>query len=97
MIRLAERKRAWEARTVAKTLAQAPERQADFATSSGIPVDRLYTPAEDVAGDCPALSEDYLARLGFSRRVPVHPRRAADHVPRALLDDAPVRRIWHGR
>ncbi len=31
--------------------------------------------------------------LGLPGAVPVHPRRAADDVPRALLDDAPVRRL----
>ncbi len=31
------------------------------------------------------------------RRVPVHPRRAADDVPRPVLDDAPVRRLRHRR
>jgi hypothetical protein len=35
------------------------------------------------------------ARL--SRRVPVHPRRPADDVPRPAVDDAPVRRLRHGR
>ena len=36
-------------------------------------------------------------RPGPSRRVPVHPGRPADDVPRPPLDDAPVRRILHGR
>jgi metal-dependent amidase/aminoacylase/carboxypeptidase family protein len=34
---------------------------------------------------------------GLPRRVPVHARRAADDVPRAAVDDAPVRRLRHGR
>ena len=34
-------------------------------------------------------------RPGPARRVPVHPRRPADDVPRPLLDDAPVRRLRH--
>ena len=33
------------------------------------------------------------ARL--SRPIPLHPRRAADDVPQPLLDDAPVRGLWH--
>jgi methylmalonyl-CoA mutase, N-terminal domain len=36
----------WAATTLANSLKKVPERQAQFDTSSGIPVERLYTPAE---------------------------------------------------
>ena len=94
MSQLSERKAAWETKAVAKTLARAPERQRQFETSSGIPVERLYTPE-----DCRRVTQSRCvpgaARL--PRRVPLHPRRAADHVPRPLLDDAPVCRLRHRR
>ena len=35
--------------------------------------------------------------IGLPGRVPVHPRRLPVDVPRAALDDAPVRRLRHGR
>jgi hypothetical protein len=49
---LAERKAKWAQKMVAKVLAKAPERCARFETSSGIPVERVYTPDQD-AGACP--------------------------------------------
>ncbi len=52
----------WEARSVAPTLKKAPERKPAFCTSSGIPLDRVYTPA-----DAPA---DYMAELGFPGEYP---------------------------
>ena len=42
-------KEQWESGTVAKALAKNPERRASFETSSGIPVERLYTPEESMA------------------------------------------------
>ena len=42
-------KEQWEAETVAKALTKGPERRTVFETTSGIPVERLYTP-EDAAG-----------------------------------------------
>ena len=45
----ADGKQAWEARAVAPVLAKHPERREAFESTSGVPVDRLYTP-EDVAG-----------------------------------------------
>ncbi len=61
--RIAAGKRTWEERTLGRTLARAPERQADFRTSSGIPLERVYTPL-DVAG------LDYLRDLGFPGEYP---------------------------
>ena len=66
MSSLAEKKAAWETKAVAKTLARAPERQAEFTTSSGIPVERLYTP-EDC---CPESADAYLEQLGFPGEYP---------------------------
>jgi methylmalonyl-CoA mutase, N-terminal domain len=69
MSTLAERKSVWQGRQVAKILAKAPERQAQFETSSGIPVERLYIP-DAVAAACPELSDAYLADLGFPGEYP---------------------------
>jgi methylmalonyl-CoA mutase, N-terminal domain len=46
----ADRTKRWERETVEKSLRRAPERKADFTTSSGIPIKRLYT-AEDLPAD----------------------------------------------
>jgi methylmalonyl-CoA mutase N-terminal domain/subunit len=52
----------WEAKTLAKALARFPERRESFETSSGIPVNRLYTPE-----DAPA---DYDATQGYPGEYP---------------------------
>jgi methylmalonyl-CoA mutase N-terminal domain/subunit len=69
MSSFAERKAAWESKTVAKTLARAPERRERFETSSGIPMERLYTP-DATAAACPEVAEEYLAQLGFPGAYP---------------------------
>jgi methylmalonyl-CoA mutase N-terminal domain/subunit len=61
--RVKARQAAWEAGTVKKVLARAPERQAEFMTSAGLPLARCYTPV-DVAG------HDYLEALGFPGEPP---------------------------
>ncbi len=66
MSQLSDRKATWEAKTVAKTLARAPERKPEFETSSGIPVDRLYTPE----GCGPELEDAYLRKLGLPGEYP---------------------------
>jgi methylmalonyl-CoA mutase N-terminal domain/subunit len=66
MSELSNRKTAWETRTVAKTLARAPERQAEFKTSSDIPVERLYTPENPG----PEAEAAYLEKLGFPGEYP---------------------------
>ena len=66
-----------------------PERDAVFTTLSGEPVKPLYT--ED---DLPAGPE---REIGLPGRVPVHARRLPVDVPRAAVDDAPVRRLRHRR
>ena len=55
-------KEQWEAETVAKALTKGPERRTVFETTSGIPVERLYTP-EDAAGG-------YEERLGYPGQYP---------------------------
>jgi methylmalonyl-CoA mutase N-terminal domain/subunit len=68
--RIPEERRRWEAETLRPALEQSPERPALFATSTGAPLERVYTPA-DVAG------LDYLRDLGFPGEFPytrsVHP------------------------
>jgi methylmalonyl-CoA mutase N-terminal domain/subunit len=48
----------WEARAVTPTLSKSPERRASFETSSGIPLERLYT-AADVAARQPEFPGEY--------------------------------------
>ncbi|MCG0238518.1 MAG: methylmalonyl-CoA mutase family protein [Firmicutes bacterium] len=55
-------KERWEQETVAGSLRRSPERQEAFATPSGIPVARLYTPAD--------VEVDYLRDLGFPGEYP---------------------------
>jgi methylmalonyl-CoA mutase N-terminal domain/subunit len=52
----------WEATTLARTLGRSPERQAEFKTESGIPVERIYIPAE--------MPADYEGELGFPGQYP---------------------------
>ncbi len=61
--RIREVLRAWEEATLRKALERAPERQDQFETHSGIPVERLYTPLD--------LGEwDYQTKLGFPGEYP---------------------------
>jgi methylmalonyl-CoA mutase N-terminal domain/subunit len=53
----------WNATTVARSLARAPERRARFETSSGAEVRRLYSPS-DLSGT------DYLGAIGFPGEYP---------------------------
>ncbi len=53
----------WEQNTLANVLKRYPERQEQFSTDSGIPVERIYTP-EDLQG------WDYLSKLGFPGQYP---------------------------
>ena len=54
--------REWEAMTLQEMLSHFPERQAEFKTESGIPVERCYTPAD--------VQTDYLRDVGFPGQVP---------------------------
>jgi methylmalonyl-CoA mutase, N-terminal domain len=56
-------KHTWESQTLQKSREQLPERRLGFTTTSGIPLERLYTPL-DVA------SLDYLSALGFPGEYP---------------------------
>ena len=53
----------WNETSVQPTLWRSPERKPQFETSSGIPVDRLFLPADDQAGD-------YVDKLGFPGDYP---------------------------
>ncbi len=53
----------WYETLVVPTLAHTPERKPQFFTASGIPVDRLYLPKDELAGD-------YLEKLGFPGDYP---------------------------
>ena len=52
----------WEAGTLQRTLNRFPERKGEFKTESGIPVERVCTPAD--------LSTDYVQDLGFPGSFP---------------------------
>ena len=54
----------WEAETLNSSLARRPERREAFETASGIPAERLYTPADGVSED------DYSERLGMPGEYP---------------------------
>jgi len=58
MTTISQAREQWTDTTLKKTLDRFPERRAQFETSSTIPVERLYTPADELAGD-------YLDKLGF--------------------------------
>ena len=63
-------KEAWEKTTLQKTLDRFGERRAEFVTTSSVPVERLYTPAD-------ITDFDYERDLGFPGQYPftrgVHP------------------------
>src|SRR3954452_19515209 len=61
--RLAAEAQRWQQQTVAPVIAKAPERQAEFSTVSGQPIERLYSPA-----DLPDF--DYMRDLGFPGEYP---------------------------
>jgi methylmalonyl-CoA mutase N-terminal domain/subunit len=63
--RLAAEKAAWEAKELAEFLARQPESRAEYRTGSGLPVQRVYTPA-DIAG-APADNIGLPGRYPFTR------------------------------
>ena len=63
LARLRQAQADWAANTLRPTLARAPERQAEFISTSSAPVERLYTPL-----DLPDF--DYLADLSFPGEYP---------------------------
>ena len=80
----------WEDTTLHRVLSRFPERKHEFGTSSDIPVERLYLPDAEQAGD-------YLEQLGFPGQYPYHAWRTTNHVSGPLLDNAPVCRFWYRR
>ncbi len=64
---LSKSRQAWEAGALAETLKRFPERRERFSTSSGIPLERLYTP-EDVPGDYEE-SQGYPGQFPYTRGV----------------------------
>jgi methylmalonyl-CoA mutase, N-terminal domain len=60
--KLSQEKERWHEAQVAKTLARFPERKEQFTTNSGMPAERLCTPAD--------VFVDYLADLGFPGEYP---------------------------
>jgi len=63
---IADAKQQWEETTVAASLKKAPERKETFVTSSGIELERLYTPDDSVTSD----NTPYQERLGFPGEFP---------------------------
>jgi methylmalonyl-CoA mutase, N-terminal domain len=61
--RIRRAKHAWESQTVQKSDERLAERQPQFTTTSGIPLERLYTPLEGAG-------VDYLSALGFPGEYP---------------------------
>jgi methylmalonyl-CoA mutase, N-terminal domain len=61
-VSITDAKRGWEEKTLAPSVKKVPERQARFATSSDIELDRLYTPNES--------TDHYLERVGFPGDFP---------------------------
>ncbi|MEE2995159.1 MAG: methylmalonyl-CoA mutase family protein [Gemmatimonadota bacterium] len=67
-LRIQEARKAWEAHTLKRTLDRFPERQDQFQTSSGIPLQRLYT-TEDVDGIDKIEDIGYPGAYPFTRGV----------------------------
>ena len=63
MTDLPEARQSWEAEVLGPALRKSPERQPEFETSSGIPLERVYLPA---AGD----AHGYVDRQGFPGQYP---------------------------
>ena len=62
MTTIGDKKKQWEAEAVDPLLNRFPERKETFETTSGIPIDRLYTPAQD--------DPTYEEKLGFPGEYP---------------------------
>ncbi len=60
---VAKAAQAWEEQVVQKTLSRSPERKKQFDTTSGIPIKRLYTPADTA-------TLDYQQKLDFPGQYP---------------------------
>jgi len=60
--KISQQKNRWEATTLQQALDRFPERRAEFATESGIKVERLYTPTD--------VETEYIPDLGFPGEYP---------------------------
>ncbi len=63
-----DKEKSWEQKTLGPTLAKNPERQAEFTTVSGFPIQRLYTPA-DLAGWDPERDLGYPGEPPYARGI----------------------------
>ncbi len=63
--KLTNAKKSWEKHAVEPLLKKAPERREPFNTTSGIPIQRLYTPENGSAN-----ADEYTAKLGFPGEYP---------------------------
>src|SRR6266404_5313099 len=63
-----DKEKSWEDKTLASTLAKNPERQAEFTTVSGYPIQRLYTPA-DLEGWDPDRDLGYPGEPPYTRGI----------------------------
>lgn len=67
---MTRRQAEWEAKTLNPVLARGPERQTEFVTTSGLPINRLYSPA-DIQG------QDFEGDIGWPGEFPftrgIHP------------------------
>jgi methylmalonyl-CoA mutase N-terminal domain/subunit len=63
-----EKEKSWEQKTLQPTLAKNPERQAEFTTVSGYPIQRLYTPA-DLEGWDPERDLGYPGEPPYTRGI----------------------------
>jgi len=63
-----DNEKSWEQNTLRPTLAKNPERQAEFTTVSGYPIQRLYTPA-DLAGWNPDRDLGYPGEPPYTRGI----------------------------
>jgi hypothetical protein len=80
-------KKNWQENTLTPLVKRFGERKPKFTTSAeDMIVETVYTPATDDDGS--------RGKARAAGRVPLYARCAAEHVPRPLLDDAPVRRLW---
>jgi methylmalonyl-CoA mutase, N-terminal domain len=63
-----DKEKSWEQNTLRSTLTKNPERQADFTTVSGYPIQRLYTPA-DLASRDPDRDLGYPGEPPYTRGI----------------------------
>ncbi len=63
--KLTNAKKSWEKQAVEPLLKKAPERRQPFDTTSGIPIERLYTPENGSAN-----ADEYATKLGFPGEYP---------------------------